>query len=311
MNPYWGQSFWGFFVTLFRRMSGALPQESLPSDEVQLFVLIATCISTVLLGTFLSLKKITMMANALSHTTLLGIVLAYFLLGQMSALTDLGALSLFVAACISAILTAFLTQLMKDFFQLAEDAAIGLVFTTLFALSIVLVTALTRNAHIGIEAITGHVDALHLEDLKLATITAGANLIAIAVFFHIWKITAFDEMLSTSLGIPTKLVHYSLMLLTSLTLVSSFRATGVVLVLAFLVGPTLTARLWTKRLIPLVLLGIGIAIFISLIGVALSRHILSIYHIPLSTGGLIVTLIALGFALSVFLRKIRRMHHRG
>jgi manganese/zinc/iron transport system permease protein len=266
-------------------------------------MLIAISISTVLLGTILSLKKITMMANALSHTTLLGIVLAYFFLGQMAQLPHLTTTPLFIAALLSAFLTAFLTELMRDFFKLAEDAAIGLVFTTLFALSIVLVTALTRNAHIGIEAITGHVDALHATDLKLAAFAALTNCTCITLFFRTWTVIAFDERLATSLGASTRVMHYFLMLLTSLTLLSSFRAVGVVLVLSLLVGPTLTARLWTKRLIPLLLLGIFLGIFLSILGVALSRHILSVYQIPLSTGGLIVTLTALGFIASVFLRR--------
>lgn len=302
MNPYWGQNFWGFFGVLFRRLTGNLPLEHLPSDELQLIVLIGVALSTVLLGTFLTLKKITMMANALSHTTLLGIVITYFLLGSAHSLTELDTTSLFFAALISAVLTAFLTELARDLLKLPEDAAIGLVFTTLFALSIILVTVLTRNAHLGVEAITGHVDALHFEDVKLVSLTAGLNLILVVLFFRQWMMTAFDEKLSFSLGIPTRTLHYLLMLLTALTLVSSFRSVGVVLVLAFLVGPTLTARLWTYRLVPLLLLGIACGVGMSIVGVALSRHFLSVYHLPLSTGSLIVTLIFLGYPLSLTFR---------
>jgi manganese/zinc/iron transport system permease protein len=316
MNPYWGQDFWGFFATLFRRLTGALPLEQLPSDELQLLVLIAVAASTVVLGTFLSLKKITMMANALSHTTLLGIVLAYFMLGPAAALTELGMASLFLAALISALLTAFLTEVARDLLKLPEDAAIGLVFTTLFALSIVLVTVLTRNTHLGVEAITGNVDALHPEDLKLALCIAGLNAFFIVLFFRQWTMTAFDEKLAYSLGVPTRFFHYLLMLLTALTLVTAFRSVGVVLVLSFIVGPTLTARLWTNRLVPLLLAGLAYGVGMSIVGVALSRHFLSVYHIPLSTGGLIVTLIALGYALSLLGVSVRRrkdspQRHRG
>jgi ABC-type Mn2+/Zn2+ transport system permease subunit len=105
--------------------------------------------------------------------------------------------------------------------------------------------------------------------------------------------TAFDEKLSFSLGIPTRTFHYLLMFLTALTLIAAFRAVGVLLVLSFLVGPTLIARQWTHRLRSLLLLGIALSLFAAIFGVALSRHFLSAYHMPLSTGGLVVTLISI------------------
>ncbi len=308
MNPYGGQNFWGFFSVLLQRLTGQLPLNQLPSDELQLLVLIGVVLSTTLLGTFLSLKKITMMANALSHTTLLGIVLAYLILGTATPVISLDPSSLLLAALISAALTALLTQLAKDLLKLPEDAAIGLVFTTLFALGIILVTVFTRNAHIGVETITGNVDALHPEDLRLVGIIAALNTAMIVLFFRQWTMTAFDEKLSFSLGIPTSVFHYLLMLLTSLTLIAAFRAVGVLLVLSFLVGPTLIARLWTDRLIPLLLLGLSIGIGISILGVALSRHCLSVYHTPLSTGGLVVTLIAIGYLISAL--PIKRLTFR-
>lgn len=307
MNPYWGQDFLGFFSVLARRLTWQLPLHDLPSDELQILVLICVAISTVLLGTFLSLKKMTMMANALSHTTLLGIVLAYLIIGSGLEFASLDTTSLFVAGVISAALTAILTELARDFLKLPEDAAIGLVFTSLFALSIILVTAFTRNLHLGIEAITGNVDALHPEDFHLVKIMTGVNVAIIALFFRQWVMTSFDEKLSSILGLPTRLFHYLLMVLTALTLVSSFRAVGVILVLSFLVGPHLIARRFTNRLAPLLLLGVGIGVVFSILGVALSRHFLSIYQIPLSTGALVVTLIALFY----FLFTIPRLTFRG
>ena len=298
MNPYWGQDFFSFFGILFRRLTGQLPLEQLASDEVQLLVLMGIALSTVLLGTFLSLKKMTMMANSLSHTTLLGIVISYLLFFTPGTDLNINTTILFVAAFISALLTTFLTELARDFLKLQEDAAIGLVFTTLFALGIILVTVFTRNSHIGVEVITGNVDALHFKDIRLVWAAAALNLFFIGLFFLLWVMTAFDVQLSFSLGIKTKIFHYLLMVLTALTLIAAFRAVGVLLVLSFLVGPTLTARQWTHRLGSLLLLGLGLGLFSSLLGVALSRHFLSIYHMPLSTGGLVVTLISAFYILS-------------
>jgi manganese/zinc/iron transport system permease protein len=258
-------------------------------------------LSTVLLGTFLSLKKMTMMANSLSHTTLLGIVISYIIFFTPETDLSVNTGILFLAALISALLTTVLTELARDLLKLQEDAAIGLVFTTLFALGIILVTVFTRNSHIGVEVITGNVDALHPEDIRLVWITALINFALIGLFFRQWVMTAFDDKLSFSLGVPTRALHYLLMFLTALTLIAAFRAVGVLLVLSFLVGPTLIARQWTHRLTTLLLLGMGFGLFASIFGVALSRHFLSVYHMPLSTGGLVVTLISIIYLVSTVL----------
>jgi manganese/zinc/iron transport system permease protein len=301
MNPYWGQNFFGFFAVLFKRMTGQLPLDQMPSDEVQLLVLLGITLSTVLLGTFLTLKKMAMMANSLSHTTLLGIVLSYVIFFAAGTELNIDTRVLFLGALISALLTTVLTELARDLLKLQEDAAIGLVFTTFFALGIILVTVFTRSTHIGVEVITGNVDALHKEDIFLVWITAFVNLILTAIFFRQWVMTAFDEKLSFSLGIPTKVFHYLLMFLTALTMISAFRAVGVLLVLSFLVGPVLIARQWTHRLIPLLLTALGVGFFVALIGVPLSRHLLSVHQMPLSTGGLVVTLLSILYCISTVL----------
>lgn len=296
-----GGDFFSFFAVLFQRLTGQLPLDQLASDEVQLIVLMGVTLSTVLLGTFLTLKKMTMMANSLSHTTLLGIVIAYLIFFAPETDLSIDTGILLVAAVVSAVLTTLLTELARDLLKLQEDAAIGLVFTTLFALGIILVTVFTRNSHLGVEVITGNVDALHFEDIRLIWGAALLNIILIGLFFRQWVMTAFDEKLSFSLGLPTKTFHYLLMFLTALTLIAAFRAVGVLLVLSFLVGPTLIARQWTHRLSSLLLLGIGIGLFAAIVGVALSRHFLTAYHMPLSTGGLVVTLISIFYFLSTVL----------
>jgi manganese/zinc/iron transport system permease protein len=91
------------------------------------------------------------------------------------------------------------------------------------------------------------------------------------------------------------------MVLTAMTCIAAFRAVGVLLVLAFLVGPVLTARLWTNRLKTLIALSCAFGGASTLLGVALSRHFLSVYNMPLSTGGIVVALIGLIFTLSAVL----------
>lgn len=301
MNPYWGKDFFGFFVTLWHRLMGDLPLPALASDEVQLLVLAGVAISSALIGTFLTLKRMTMLANSLSHTVLLGIVVAHLLTFSTSFLTpDLS--TLILASLLTALITAFLTQLLTEGMKLQEDASIGLVFTSLFALGVVLVTVFTRNSHIGLEVIMGNVDALHPDDLKFVGVTLGLDLLAILFCFKEFKITAFDPSLASSLGIRPSFFNYFLMILTSATVISAFRAVGVILVLAFLVGPTLTARLWTCRLKTLLALASFLGVICAMVGVALSRHLLTVYQMPLSTGGLVVALLGLAYLLSLTFR---------
>lgn len=308
MNPYWGKNFWEFFGIFFNRMlqaiKGNLSLDQLASDEVQMLVLICVAFSSSLIGVFLVLKKMTMLANSLSHTILLGVVLAYILFSPFSVVAagetpSLNIEILLCAALITGLMTALLTQLFTHLLKIQEDASIGLVFTTLFALGIMIVTVFTRNAHIGTEVVMGNVDALHLNDLKLIFIVALANLLIITLLFKEFQITTFDGALAKSLGISTAFFNYLLMVQTAGTAIGSFRAVGVLLVLAFLVGPVLTARLLTDRLKPLILYSIGIGSLAAIVGVALSRHMLSVYQMPLSTAGLVVAVIGFFYLLAL------------
>ena len=301
MNPYWGKNFFEFFVILFKRLAGQIPLNATPSDEIQLLVLIAISISTGLLGTFLTLRKMTMLANSLSHTTLLGIVICFLLTIRATSDLDLNIPLLIAASVLSAFFTVLFTEGVRHFFKLQEDAAIGLVFTTLFALGILLVSLFTRSSHIGVEVITGNVDALRRSDISYAAVVALVNSVATLIAYKPWALSAFDPQLAASSGFRVTAYHYLQMALTALTLVVSIRAVGVLLVLAFLVGPTLIARHYCHRLTSLLFMTLAIGIGFSLIGIALSRHLLSVAHLPLSTGGLIVTLLSLGYFISATL----------
>jgi manganese/zinc/iron transport system permease protein len=296
MNPYWGQHFIGFIQTFLLRIIGRLPQDTLPSDEIQLLVLSGVSVASALIGTFLVLKRMTMLANSLSHTILLGIVLVSLAFSSNSFQLDLKMLLL--ASLVSALLTVFLTQLLTHTLRLQEDVSIGLVFTTLFALGVTLVTVYTKNTHIGTEAIMGNADALHPDDISLSWTVGFINLIFTFVFYRGLKILCFDEALAKSLGFYTFSLNSLLMILTAATCIGAFRAVGVFLVLAFLVGPPLTARIWTHRLKYLLPLSCAIGCAASFTGVALTRHFLSVYQMPLSTGGMVVVVIGTFYAAS-------------
>lgn len=305
MNPYFNQDLIGFFKTFILRLFSFFPGP-LATDEVQLFALVGIAIASALSGTFLVLKKMTMQANSLSHTLLLGIVGVFLLFGGDKEGLYLSPLPLLIAALVMGLITVALTHFLTHVIKLQEDAALGMVFTSLFALGILAVTVLTRSAHIGIEVVMGNVDALHVDDLKLVFIVVLFNVATLLLFYKEFVITSFDPILAKTLGISVPFYSALLMTETSFALIGSFRSTGVLMVLAFLVIPTLTARFYTYRLAPLLILSSAIGAGISFLGVALSRHLLSVQGTPVSTAGLIVLLLVLFFAISYAVSTFRK-----
>lgn len=306
-NPYSGQDFFSFFAILcgriFSCLRGSFP-ESFASDEIQCLVLALVGLSLAFLGSFLVLKQMTMLANALSHTILLGLVIAFLILyygfGIESLQVQLFSMKTLILAAVGAsLLTTLLTQWLTTRFSVQEDAAIGLVFTALFAVGLLLVSMFTRNLHLGVEAIMGNVDALHLDDVRRAGVFA-AIMIAFSLFLFRGLFTlSFDPVFMQTLGWPTKLLNMLLMVLTAMGAIVSFRAVGVLLFLSLLVGPVLIARLYTHSLKKMIFLSMGISVFCSLFSVALSRHILTTSKIPVSTSGLMVTCLFIFYCLAL------------
>lgn len=297
-NPYYGKTFLEFFFQFLVRcwefLRGDLPLDRLAVDEIQVLVLVGVAISSALVGTFLVLRKMTMLANSLSHTILLGIVIAFLITnsgeveGGHGHTNSINVEAMLFASLVMGLVTTFLTELLTKWARLQEDASTGIVFTSLFSIAVIAITVLTRNAHIGTEVVMGNVDALQLVDCKLVYIVLLINILLFALFFKEYKITTFDPGLASSLGISSIFFNYLLMTQVSATAIGAFRAVGVLMVLAFLTGPALTARLLVHDLKKMLFVSALIGAVASLIGVALSRHILSVYGIALSTAGLVV-----------------------
>ncbi len=308
MNPYYGLEFLEvilqFFIRIWNFLSGQIGWQDLATDEVQILVLMGVATSGALVGTFLILRKMTMLANSLSHTILLGIILTY--VAFHTAENSVNLTSLMIAAFATGLLTTFLTEFLTKTVRLQEDASIGLVFTSMFAIGIVLATVLTRNVHIGTEAVMGNVDALMLDDCKLVYLILAMNIFCITLCFKEYKITTFDPAFAKAMGFSTTFFNYLLMTQTSATAVAGFRAVGVLMILSFITGPALTARLLTDDLRKMILYAIGIGCFASLTGVALSRHLLSVYGIALTTGGLVVCVITTIFGAVLISTSTRR-----
>src|SRR5262249_25416847 len=150
--------------------------------------------------------------------------------------------------------TTFLADFLTKHARLQEDASIGIVFTSLFALGVILVTLLTRSAHIGTEILMGNVDALAYTDLKLVALALVLNAGLFLLFYKEYLISTFDPGLSKALGISSLFFNYLLMIQVSATAIGGFRAVGVLMMLALMTGPPLTARLLTHDLKKMLLL---------------------------------------------------------
>ncbi len=308
MNPYVGTQFISFFRILYERCLGWHPGP-LYSDEIQLLVCISIAISCSIVGTFLVLRQMTLLANALSHTILLGIVISLLIIptawyGQSMVL---GIAALLMGGC-----TSWMTQACRTYLRVQEDASIGLVFSFAFAVAILLVSAFFRNSHVGLELILGNADALVLDDIWISSSLMTLNLVLLLYYFRGMVLTTFDPLMAKALGFSPAWYTALLMAQTSLTTVGAFRAVGVFMVLAFLVVPTLILRLFVHRLRPLLIGSALLSVVVVGLGVAISRTILTVWEIGVSTGGILVTILFLCFliawGLRVLVHSLRESH---
>lgn len=263
-------------------------------DWLQMGVLSGIAISCGLIGPFLVLKRMVMFANSLSHTILLGIALSFLWTGAPFFSLP----NLWLGALFAAFLTAFCTEGLIRFFRLQEDASIGLVFTGMFALGIAVVSWFTRDVHLGVEAVMGHADLLQLSDLYTSFSLVAVNLVSILLFYKQFQMISFDTHLAKTLGMPLRFFHTFFLFLVAATCIGAFRTVGVLLVLGFLVGPFLTARLFCHRLPWLLFWTPLIGVLASISAVLSTRLFLDVWGISLSTGGVVILWIALFYVVA-------------
>lgn len=237
-----------------------------------LIVLILAALATGLLGVFLLLKKEVMTTDALSHTIILGIVIAFFFT------EDTRSPLLILGASLVGVVTVMLIQWIQKIKLIKGDAAIGIVFTSLFALAIILISRFLDHIHLDIDIVlVGEVLFAPFNrmeffglDLPVAVVQLSilvvVNLLFIILFYNPLKITTFDGTFAVTAGIYSLVLYYTLMVLVSLTAVTAFDAVGAILVISFFVAPAVTAYLLVNKLSHMLFVTIGIALFNSVVG---------------------------------------------
>ncbi|EKU72004.1 metal ABC transporter permease [Selenomonas sp. F0473] len=243
-----------------------------------LLVLLLTAAACSSLGAFLILRRLSMMADAISHTVLLGIVLAFFVT------YNLGSPWLLFGAAIMGVVTVSLVELLGKTNLVKYDDAIGVVFPLLFAIAVILISKFAGNAHLDTdmvlmgEVIYSGLNTVRIGglDIPSAALKMGGLLALIATFIGVFykelKVSTFDEEYARLIGIPTGILFYAFMSITSLTTVAAFDAVGSILVISFFIAPAATALLFTKNLTQTLLISVFFSMINSIIGYTIAVH---------------------------------------
>jgi len=234
-------------------------------------------------GTFLVLRRQSMMGDALSHTVLLGIVgallAAHALRNAGWNVAEFGATGgtiFFLGAIASGLATALLSEWVQRFGHVENSAALGVVFTTLFAAALLTIRLAADDVHVDADCVLfGNLELVFLDTIEGTGIPQAAaanglmlavNMLLLVLFFKELRITAFDPRLATTMGINARLVGYGLMTVTAITLVAAFRSVGSILVIALLIAPAATASLLARRLPGVILTALAVAALSALLG---------------------------------------------
>ena len=231
-----------------------------------LLILITTALSCSLLGVFLILRKLSMLTDAISHTVLLGIVLGFFITH------DLSSPFLIIGASLMGIFTVFMIETIGKKKLSKYDDAIGMVFPFLFSLAVILISRYFRNVHLDTDVVLlGELLFSSIVKINILGFPIAKSLVEaisilflvilfIGLFYKGLKISTFDPDFAKLVGIPTGLIFYMLMALTSLTAVISFNSLGAILVISCFIGPAACALLLSDSLLKALFLSALISI---------------------------------------------------
>ncbi|MGD6969058.1 metal ABC transporter permease [Rossellomorea vietnamensis] len=253
-----------------------------------------------ILGCFLVLRKMSMIGDAISHAVLPGIVLAFLFSGSRDSLF------MMIGAAALGLVTVFLIQMFQNN-GVQSDASIGVVFTALFAIGVVLVSLFTRQIDLDLDCVLyGEIAYAPWDTFQIGGMSLGPaavwgigsvfllSILIISLFYKQFKICSFDPAMAAALGIPVVLFHYLLMGLVSLTTVASFESVGAILVVGMIIVPAATAYLLTEKLSSMIFISMGVGIISSIAGYYLA------YFLDASIAGSMIS-VAGGLFLLVFL----------
>jgi len=265
--------------------------------EIQLIASLVA-VACAIPGTFLVLRKMAMISDAISHSILPGIVVGFFIT------QDLNSPLLILLAALTGIITVVLVEYIQKTGLVKEDTAIGLVFPAMFSIGVILIAKNANDVHLDVDAVLlGELAFAPFDRLLIAGTDVGPKslwvvgtilLITITLlilFFKELKISTFDKGLAASLGFSPAIIHYGLMSVSSITTVGAFDAVGAILVVALMIAPAAAAYLLTTDLKKMLGLAIGFGIFSAIFGYWVA------HWLDASIAGSITTVLGLVFLL--------------
>ncbi|STP29150.1 ABC transporter permease [Enterococcus durans] len=189
-----------------------------------------------IIGSFIILRGMSLMGDAISHSVLPGVAVAYML-----------GINILIGASIFGVLAAMLIGYVASHSKIKVDTAIGVVFSFFYALGFILISMAESSTNLH-HILFGNILAVSNSDMITTAIVLGIVIIFVQVFYKELLITSFDQTFAKTYGLNTQLIHYSLMLVLTLVTVSALQTVGIILVVAMLITPAATAYFWTDRL---------------------------------------------------------------
>ncbi|MBL7661729.1 metal ABC transporter permease [bacterium] len=271
-------------------------------EPLTLLTAVLTSATCALAGSLLVVRRMSLLGDAISHAILPGLAMGFILSGSRAPLYML------IGAAVTGLLTAFLSQALTNFSKLPADTIMGVVFTSFFAVGVILITWVARDIDLDPGCVLYGLiefvpfDTVHIFGVELPKALAWnfaifpLTLCLIGVFYKEIKIVAFDSTLAAALGFSVPLIHYGLMTLIAVIAVSSFESVGSILVVGMLTAPGATAYLLTDKLHVMIILSALIGATAAVIGYLLAVMVNTSIAGMIAGAGLLIFLVVLFIA---------------
>ncbi|WJY27913.1 MULTISPECIES: metal ABC transporter permease [Sporosarcina] len=216
------------------------------------------------IGSFIVLRGMALMGDAISHAVLPGVAISYML-----------SINYFYGAVLTGVLTAFGIGAISQNSRIKSDSAIGIVFSAFFALGIILITK-AKSATDLTQILFGNVLSVRDSDMWITLVIGVIIIVTVFLFFKELKVSSFDETMAAAYGLNVRFIHYAIMFMLTLVTVASLQTVGVILVVSMLITPASAAYLLTNRLSAMVVL----ASFFGALSAVIGLYFSFLYNMP-------------------------------
>lgn len=242
------------------------------------------------MGCFIILRGMALIGDAISHAVLPGVALSYMM-----------GMNYFIGAVFTGIMTAIGIGFVSQNSRIKQDVAIGIIFTFVFAVGIILITFMRSSADLY-HILFGNVLSVGSSDIWMILILGVVLIGLVFLFYKELLVSTFDPIMAQSYGLSNKWIHYSLMIFLTMVTVASLQTVGIVLVVAMLITPAATAYLLTNRLWVMIYLAAGIGAFSSVVGLYFS------FSYNLASGATIVLVATFLFGAAFFFSPLQNLY---